>query len=229
MTPAEIRDLLKDCVASPNDIEFVGFPQPDRGWYIDGTGPETRAHSERRAAKFYLWLCEYLDEQLSVGDGNAASDDLFDAGVQIDGEEAECEHDKFAQRIRRRRTALFLGHGDFMSLVIKRIIAGYGHYVETEGIPHRKYPYFLYLVCCMCWKLVGDNESTSSSVELSLSVDLHTTCTFPFFIQDLRLSTLILVFRNLNTLVGDDSWSWVPIKHLTLHRRNTRNIGVVAV
>jgi hypothetical protein len=138
MNPAEIRELLKNCVDSPEDIEFVGFPQPDRGWYIDGTGPETRAHSERRAAKFYLWLCEYLDEQLSVSDA-----DLFDAGVQIEGEEAECEHDKFAQRIRRRRTALFIGHGDFMSLVIKRIIAGYGHYVETEGIPHRKYTFVL--------------------------------------------------------------------------------------
>lgn len=136
MTPDQIRELLKDCVASPDDIEFVGFPQPDRGWYLHGTGPETRAHSEQRAAKFYLWLCEYLDEQLSSATNT--DEDLFDAGVQIEGEEAECEHDKFAQRIRRRRTALFIGHGDFMSLVIKRIIAGYGHYVETEGIPHRK-------------------------------------------------------------------------------------------
>jgi hypothetical protein len=218
MNPAEIRELLKDCVDSPEDIEFVGFPQPDRGWYIDGTGPETRAHSERRAAKFYLWLCEYLDEQLSVSDAS----DLFDAGVQVEGEEAECEHDKFAQRIRRRRTALFLGHGDFMSLVIKRIIAGYGHYVETEGIPHRKYTFCTVL---LCYIVVCDESSLAFGSPCRWTHDTH----FSFLIQDLRLSTLILVFRNLNTLVGDDSWSWVPIKHLTLHRRSTRNIGVVAV
>ena len=33
--------------------------------------------------------------------------------------------------------ALLVGHGDFMSLLLKRIISGFGHYVETEGVPHR--------------------------------------------------------------------------------------------
>jgi hypothetical protein len=132
MNPTEITELLKDCISSPNDIEFVGFPKPDRGWYINGTGAETRAKSEARAAKFFLWMCHYLDRQLEQPDH-----DLFDAGVQIEGEENECEHDKHAHRIRRRRTALVIGHGDFMSLVIKRIVAGYGHHVENEGIPHR--------------------------------------------------------------------------------------------
>jgi hypothetical protein len=61
MNPQEIAELLKD---STNDLEFAGFPQEDRGWYVDGVGAETRAQSEARAAKFYLWLCEYLDQQL---------------------------------------------------------------------------------------------------------------------------------------------------------------------
>ena len=133
MTPAEILELMKDCIHSENDIEFVGFPEP-RGWYSLGKGAETRAESEKRAAKFYLWFCEYLESQLAAPDH-----DLFDAGVQIEGEEHEDEHDKHATRIRRRRTALVIGHGDFMSLVMKRLIAGYGHYVETEGISHREF------------------------------------------------------------------------------------------
>lgn len=134
MNPQEIRELMKGCVQDiERDMEFVGFPDPNRGWYVLGTGPETRANSEKRAAKFYLWLNEYLDEQLAVNDY-----DLFDAGVSIEGEEHEDENDKHSKRIRRRRTALLIGHGDFMSLVMKRLIAGYGHYVETEGIPHSK-------------------------------------------------------------------------------------------
>lgn len=135
MNPDEIRELMKDCVQDmERDMEFVGFPQADRGWYILGKGPETRPESEARAAKFYLWLNEYLDGQLAVKDH-----DLFDAGVSIEGEEQEDENDKHSKRIRRRRTALLIGHGDFMSLVMKRLMAGYGHYVETEGITHRKY------------------------------------------------------------------------------------------
>lgn len=134
MNPQEIRELMKDCVQNlDTDMEFVGFPDPNRGWYVLGKGPETRADSEKRAAKFYLWLNEYLDGQLAVTDY-----DLFDAGVSIEGEEHEDENDKHSTRIRRRRTALLIGHGDFMSLVMKRLIAGCGHYVETEGIPHRK-------------------------------------------------------------------------------------------
>ena len=66
-------------------------------------------------------------------------EDVFDAGVAVPGEENENEHDKFVPRQRRRRTALLIGHGDFMSLVLKRIMAGFGHSVENEGIPHRKY------------------------------------------------------------------------------------------
>ena len=134
MNPDQIRELLKDSVQNvEKDIDFVGFPYSDRGWYVLGTGPETRMASESRAAKFYLWLNEYLDGQLAVKDH-----DLFDAGVSIEGEEHEDENDKHSKRIRRRRTALLIGHGDFMSLVMKRLIAGYGHCVETEGIPHRK-------------------------------------------------------------------------------------------
>ena len=134
MNPQEIRDLMKDCVQDlDRDMEFVGFPDSHRGWYVLGTGPETRADSEKRAAKFYLWLNEYLDGQLAITDY-----DLFDAGVSIEGEEHEDENDKHSIRIRRRRTALSIGHGDFMSLVMKRLIAGCGHYVETEGIPHSK-------------------------------------------------------------------------------------------
>jgi len=64
-------------------------------------------------------------------------EDVFDAGVSIPGEEHECEHDKLSPRQRPRRTALLIGHGDFMSLVLKRVVAGYGHWVENEGIPHR--------------------------------------------------------------------------------------------
>jgi hypothetical protein len=158
MTPAQIRELMKDCVESQSDIQFVGFPKLDRGWYFHGTGAETRAESEARAAKFFLWFCEYLDGELATAkqakskgrNGEKANahhhHDLFDAGVQIQGEELENEHDKHESRIRRRRTALVLGHGDFMSLVMKRLVAGYGHYVETHGVPHRKYYYLLLMV-----------------------------------------------------------------------------------
>ena len=100
---------------------------------MNGKSSETRAESEARAAKFYIWLCEYLDAEL-----NSPQEDVFDAGVTVEGEEQEDEHDKSSPRKRRRRRALLMGHGDFMSLVLKRMIAGFGHWVETEGIPHRK-------------------------------------------------------------------------------------------
>jgi ribosomal protein S18 acetylase RimI-like enzyme len=158
MNPQEIRELLNDCVQDiDQDIEFVGFPDPNRGWYMEGTGPETRQHSEARAAKFYLWLNEYLDGQLAVKDY-----DLFDAGVSIEGEEQEDENDKLAKRIRRRRTVLLVGHGDFMSLVLKRVVAGYGHYVETEGITHRKLE-FRARACSRCvTKLVTHLDDVDS-------------------------------------------------------------------
>ena len=77
---------------------------------------------------------EYLDHQLSEDED---VHDIFDAGVTLPGEENEKCHDRLAKRIRRRRTAIFVGHGDFMSLVLKRIVAGFGHAVEKEAVPHR--------------------------------------------------------------------------------------------
>jgi broad specificity phosphatase PhoE len=132
MSPYEVRQLYS--ALNDSNLVFEGFPDPNRGWYVHGKGAETREESETRAAKFYLWLCEYLDTQLAE-----QSTDVFDAGVKIPGEEHEDEHDKFSARIRRRRMALCVGHGDFMGLVLKRIVAGFGHAVESEGIPHRKF------------------------------------------------------------------------------------------
>jgi hypothetical protein len=150
MNPAQITEFLKESSGVSNGssngnneenstVHFEGFPDPDRGWYCKGKGAETRAQSEIRAAKFYLWLCEYLDQELkdSIISDSDTVNDVFDAGVAVPGEEGENEHDKHASRQRRRRTALLLGHGDFMSLVLKRIVAGFGHYVENEGTPHR--------------------------------------------------------------------------------------------
>lgn len=148
MNPAEIAEFLKESSGVSNSngstdknstVQFVGFPDPDRGWYCKGKGAETRAESEVRAAKFYLWLCEYLDQELkdSIISDSDMVNDVFDAGVAVPGEEGENEHDKHASRQRRRRTALLLGHADFMSLVLKRIVAGFGHSVENEGVPHR--------------------------------------------------------------------------------------------
>ena len=134
MNPLEISELMKDSVSDPSDLEFIGFPDSSRGWYVNGKGPETRAESEARAAKFYLWLCEYLDKELK-----SAQADVYDAGVSVPGEENECEQDRRSPRRRRRRTELLVGHGDFMGLVLKRIVAGFGHYVENEGIPHSKF------------------------------------------------------------------------------------------
>ena len=56
---------------------------------MNGKSSETRAESEARAAKFYIWLCEYLDAEL-----NSPQEDVFDAGVTVEGEEQEDEHDK---------------------------------------------------------------------------------------------------------------------------------------
>ena len=142
MNPAEIASLLNsgappsDC--SPPPLSFVGFDPEDAsaGWYAHGTGPETRAESESRAAKFYLWLCEDLDSQLREAERDSIGD-VFDAGVSEAGEEEDDDHDHFQVRRRRRRTCVLFGHGDFMSLVLKRIVSGFGHSVETEGVPHR--------------------------------------------------------------------------------------------
>jgi len=75
-----------------------------------------------------LWLCEYLDNELvSNDDPEVDQHDVFDAGVTIEGEEHEDEHDKLSPRLRRRRTVVLIGHGDFMSLVLKRVVASFGY------------------------------------------------------------------------------------------------------
>ena len=141
MNPEQITQLLHANLADHAQkqrcrLEFVGFPtdDPTHGWYSHATGAETRAQAETRAAKFYLWLCHALDVALSTA---PTASDIFDAGVRIAGEEEEVDFDYFAPRLRRRRTYLLVGHGDFMSLVLKRIMAGYGYAIEHEGIPHR--------------------------------------------------------------------------------------------
>ena len=116
---------------------YVGFQNgPEKGWYDHGAAPETRHESEQRAARFYLWMMEFLDEQLMEAERNEA-DDIFDAGVTLPGEEDDKCHDRFQPRARKRRTAIFCGHGDFMSLVLKRIIAGFGYSIEKEQVSHR--------------------------------------------------------------------------------------------
>jgi len=144
MNPEQVTQVLKQGYKNQDSssrvsMEFTGFPEDTQlGWYHGAKGEETRASSEERAAKFYLWLCEYLDEQLkSRKSDDNDHHDIFDAGVSIAGEENEDEHDKCARRLRKRRTCLLIGHGDFMSLVLKRIVTGFGHMVEREGIPHR--------------------------------------------------------------------------------------------
>jgi phosphohistidine phosphatase SixA len=140
MNPEQILGVLNENTppegrgVSPMSVDFVGFPLMDRGWYVHGTTSETREEAEKRASKFYLWLMELLDQELLEA---MSSPDVFDAGVAAPGEEAENEHDSFAPRQRRRRTTLLVGHGDFMSLVLKRIVAGFCHAVEQPGLPHR--------------------------------------------------------------------------------------------
>jgi broad specificity phosphatase PhoE len=147
LTPSEITDLVHQDTETDDQrarctLEFVGFPDPQRGWYCQATGAETRAQSEERAAKFFLWLCHTLDGEISDASQGATAEgkeakDIFDAGVRLPGEEDEMDADYFQPRLRRRRTYLLMGHGDFMSLVLKRIMAGYGYAVEHDGIPHR--------------------------------------------------------------------------------------------
>lgn len=132
----EVTEMLpKSCA----QLSFVGYTEnPLDGWYSNKSGPETRIESEERAAKFYLWLCEYLDNELvSNDDPEVDQHDVFDAGVTIEGEEHEDEHDKLSPRLRRRRTVVLIGHGDFMSLVLKRVVASFGYGVETPNISHR--------------------------------------------------------------------------------------------
>jgi len=133
MNQSQIRNLIDPSIDEQSCLSFEGFPDDTSlGWYEDGLGPETRSQSESRADKFYLWICEYLDKQLESGDG-----DIFDAGVTLPFEEGEKEFDKISPRKRKRRTAILVGHGDFMTLLMKRIVAGFGHAIENDGIPHR--------------------------------------------------------------------------------------------
>ena len=140
MNPQQITELIQQNFADNEEqkaqchLKFVGFPDPARGWYCEATGAENRAQAEVRAAKFYLWLCHALDDTLQQ---SADATDIFDAGVRVPGEEDEVDFDYFAPRFRRRRTYLLVGHGDFMSLCLKRIMAGYGYAIEHDGIPHR--------------------------------------------------------------------------------------------
>jgi len=122
MNRREISDMLVPNALDPSSLSFDGFDphNADAGWYSHGTGPETRPESEERASRFYVWMCEYLDEQLAEASHAA---DVFDAGV--DGAPL------------LRRTVLLIGHGDFMALLLKRIIAGFGYAHEREGITHR--------------------------------------------------------------------------------------------
>mmetsp|Transcript_48374 Transcript_48374/g.146090 ORF Transcript_48374/g.146090 Transcript_48374/m.146090 type:complete len:548 (-) Transcript_48374:55-1698(-) len=140
MNRAEINAVLCPASLSPASLSFDGFDpnDDDAGWYSYGTGPETRSLSESRAAKFYLWLCEHLDSQLA--EASARPDDhgdVFDAGVAHPEEGHEIDCFKFQPRRRRRRTCVLVGHGDFMGLVLKRIVAGFGHAVEMDGVHHR--------------------------------------------------------------------------------------------
>jgi len=122
--------------AGVHNASFEGFANgKEHGWYSHGTGPETRPESEERAAKFYVWMMEYLNQQLREAETQDTRD-IFDAGVALHTEEHEQCHDRLGPRTRRRRTVIFVGHGDFMSLVLKRIVAGFGHAVEQEAVPH---------------------------------------------------------------------------------------------
>lgn len=136
--------FLKDKVS----LSFVGFPSDneDDGWYVHKSGPETRAESEIRAAKFYTWICHHLDYELNRSSSEQESDDtcveennndIFDASVTREGEEHENEYDKMSARRRKRRQVLLVGHGDFMSLVLKRVVSGFGYSIEKENTPHR--------------------------------------------------------------------------------------------
>lgn len=161
MNQHQIRDILASNNSQIHNPTFVGFDEnPNLGWYHYGEGPETRSESEERATAFYTWLCEYLDVQLmecqqsltnpkrDENDRDAALDEkdekddskshgIYDAGVSLPEEQHEFDHDKLSTRKRKRRTAICIGHGDFMSLCLKRIVSGFGHYVENFGVPHR--------------------------------------------------------------------------------------------
>ncbi|GKY95271.1 hypothetical protein MPSEU_000489300 [Mayamaea pseudoterrestris] len=158
MTPAQIRSTLMeasimqnaddarvdscDNSMSPNYnddddsapcdwLRFTGFSDASKGWYAHGKAAETRAESEVRAAKFYVWLLEHLDQQLQHVGRIELNDTMSNDALSL----SPAQQQQAGRR--NRRTTVLVGHGDFMSLVLKRIVAGFGHAVETEGIPHR--------------------------------------------------------------------------------------------
>jgi len=161
MNPNEIQDCLfrhilendrlqidRSDIEEIVTIDFVGFDRPDDGWNENGTGHESLIDAEARAAKYCLWLSDYLDGLMynynsSNCNEDATNDDLFDVGFLLPGEDLEDENDKFSKRMRRRRTVLSIGHGNFMSVVLKRLVGSYvgcgqgGRLVEQSGLPHR--------------------------------------------------------------------------------------------
>lgn len=128
-------DIQKFLEKGGSRLDFVAFHEdPTVGWYAHGIKAETRAESEKRASAFYAWFCDYLDIQF---DAAQLDDDIYDAGVMLPDEARELDYEKFSPKQRKRRTVLCIGHGDFMSLVLKRIVTGFGHFVEHTGNPHR--------------------------------------------------------------------------------------------
>eukprot|EP00985_Skeletonema_marinoi_P016149 scaffold8605_cov142-Skeletonema_marinoi.AAC.1 len=80
--PGMNAEQIAECLspAGVQDVSYVGFQNgPENGWYAYGTGPETRHESEQRAARFYVWMMEFLDEQLMEAERSEV-EDIFDAG-----------------------------------------------------------------------------------------------------------------------------------------------------
>lgn len=112
MRPDEIRKVLDPKNAIPTtSLQFEHF-ENGRGWWIQ-EGTESRAQAQRRASKFYVWLCEHLDAQLEQGSQR-------DATLETE-----------------RSVHVLIGHGDFMGLLLQRIVASFGYAEETVGVPHR--------------------------------------------------------------------------------------------
>jgi hypothetical protein len=128
MNPEQIARLLYSDEGQSGEDWFptnvCGFRDPSRGWWCDGTGPESRGAAEQRAATFYLWLCEFLNQQLAM----ACCKDTTAA--------VETQPQSRSKRPARKQVVL-VGHGDFMSMILQRIVSGFGHAVEHSGVPHR--------------------------------------------------------------------------------------------
>jgi len=113
MNQIETRDLL-----SPFRVAFEMLPSEEAlGWGSDAREVEHRHEVEFRAAKFYAWLMEFLDSQLSCGD------EASDARVSGEGRVMEMEgevSDSIWEK--KRKTVVLVGHGDFTALVMRRIM-----------------------------------------------------------------------------------------------------------